>query len=283
MKHLRARERPPYDVTGMTILDRILATKRDEVTVLHRPTVRDLLRAQALEAPPPRGFEAALRRDASRVAVVSEIKRRSPSKGDLAPDLDPVATARAYEVGGAACLSVLTDQEYFGGAVADLQAARDAVGIPVLRKDFTIDEVQVFETRAIGADAILLIAAALPDDAHLADLHALATELGLDVLVETHDDAELARALSIGARVVGVNARDLGTFDEDLGLGERLAKVIPGDVVAVAESAIRSEDDAARMGAAGFDAVLVGEMLVRADDATAAVRGLAAVPRAERG
>jgi indole-3-glycerol phosphate synthase len=266
----------------MTILDRILATKRDEVTVLHRPAVRDLLRAQALEAPPVRGFEAALRRDARRVAVVAEIKRRSPSKGDLAPDLDPLSSARAYEAGGAACLSVLTDQEYFGGAVADLQSARDAVGVPVLRKDFIIDEVQVFETRAIGADALLLIAAALPDAAHLADLHALAVELGLDVLVETHDDAELERALAIGATVVGVNARDLGTFDEDLGLGERLAKVIPAGVVAVAESAIRSEADAARMGDAGFDAVLVGEMLVRADDATAAVRALASVARSAR-
>jgi indole-3-glycerol phosphate synthase len=274
--------RRPYHVAGMPILDRILATKRDEVTVLHRPAVRDLLRAQALEAPPARGFEAALREDAGRVAVVAEIKRRSPSKGDLAPHLDPVATARSYEDGGAACLSVLTDQEYFGGAVADLQGARGAVGIPVLRKDFTIDEVQVFETRAIGADAILLIAAALPDDAHLADLHALATELGLGVLVETHDDAELERALSLGARVVGVNARDLGSFEEDLGVGERLAKVIPADVVAVAESAIRSAADAGRMGDAGFDAVLVGEMLVRADDATAAVRDLAAVTRSAR-
>jgi indole-3-glycerol phosphate synthase len=152
----------------------------------------------------------------------------------------------------------------------------------VLRKDFTIDEVQVFETRAVGADAILLIVAALPDDAQLADLHALAVELGLGVLVETHDAAEVERALRAGARVVGVNARDLGTFDEDLGVGERLAAMIPPSVVAVAESAIRSAPDAARMGAAGFDAVLVGEMLVRSPDATAAVGELAAVVRKER-
>jgi indole-3-glycerol phosphate synthase len=267
---------------GMAILDEILATKRDEVTMLHRPAVRDLLKGQALDAPPTRGFVAALRRETGNVAVVAEIKRRSPSKGDLAPDLDPAATARAYESGGAACLSVLTDQVYFGGAVADLQSARGAVGIPVLRKDFTIDEVQVFETRAIGADAILLIVAALPDDAHLADLHALATELGLGVLVETHDDAELERALTAGARVVGVNARDLGSFAEDLGVGERLAARIPADVVAVAESAIRSPADAARMGAAGFEAVLVGEMLVRADDPEATVRALAGVATARR-
>lgn len=266
----------------MAILDEILATKRDEVTMLHRPAVRDLLRGQALDAPPTRGFAETLRRDDERVAVVAEIKRRSPSKGDLAPSLDPAATAGAYEAGGAACLSVLTDQVYFGGAVADLHAARGAVGVPVLRKDFTIDDVQVFETRAIGADAILLIVAALPDDAHLADLHALATELGLGVLVETHDDGEVERALAAGARVVGVNARDLGSFAEDLGVGERLAKLIPPDVIAVAESAIRSPADAARMGDAGFDAVLVGEMLVKADDPTTAVRELAAVRRRER-
>jgi indole-3-glycerol phosphate synthase len=266
----------------MTVLDQILATKRDEVTMLHRPEVRDLLRSRALEAPPTRGFETALRRGDGSLAVIAEIKRRSPSKGDLAPDLDPAATARAYCDGGAACLSVLTDAPHFGGAVTDLHAARDSVDVPVLRKDFTIDEIQVFETRAVGADAILLIVAALPDDALLADLHALATELGLGVLVETHDDAELERALAAGARVVGVNARDLGTFDEDLGLGERLAKVIPIDVTAVAESAIRSVDDASRMAASGFDAVLVGEMLVRAADAASAVRSLAAVTRCPR-
>ena len=153
------------------------------------------------------------------VAVIAEIKRRSPSKGDLAPDLDPGATAKAYGAGGATCLSVLTDGPYFGGSVADLEAARAATTMPVLRKDFTIAEIQVFEARAIGADAVLLIAAALPDDAHFADLHALAIELGLAVLVETHNDAELERALAIGARIVGVNARDLGTFAEDLGVG----------------------------------------------------------------
>ena len=201
--------------------------------------------------------------------MIAEIKRRSPSKGDLAPDLDPAITAKAYEAGGATCLSVLTDAVYFGGSVDDLHAARDAVAIPVLRKDFTIDEVQVFEARALGADAILLIVAALPDDALLRDLHDLAVELGLAVLVETHDDAELERASSLRCADRGRERRDLGTFAEDLGIGEQLAARIPADVVAMAESAIRSLDDAQRMGVAGFDAVLVGEMLVRADDPTA--------------
>jgi indole-3-glycerol phosphate synthase len=266
----------------MTVLDDILADKRDEVTRLHRPEVRELLRSRALDATPRRGFAAALRPADGGLAVVAEIKRRSPSKGDLAPDLDPAVTAAAYAAGGAACLSVLTDAPWFGGSVADLDAARDAVDLPVLRKDFVIDEVQVYETRAIGADAMLLIVAAVPDDAHLADLHALAVDLGLDVLVETHDAAELERALAAGARVVGVNARDLGSFAEDLGVGERLAATVPPDVVAVAESAIRSRADAERMAAAGFDAVLVGEMLVRSGDARAAVAELASVKRRGR-
>jgi len=268
----------------MTVLDEILATKLDEVTMLHRREVRDLLHAEALTAPPPRKFAPALgvANDAGFMGVIAEIKRRSPSKGDLAPDLDPVATAQAYEAGGADCLSVLTDGPFFGGSVKDLQSARDAVSLPVLRKDFVIDPIQVFEARAISADAVLLIAAALPDDALFADLHALAVELGLAVLVETHNEPELERALTIGARVVGVNARDLGTFDEDLGIGERLASLIPGDVIAVAESAIRSVEDAARMAAGGFDAVLVGELLVKSDDPTAAVRELTGVTRTPR-
>jgi indole-3-glycerol phosphate synthase len=266
----------------MTVLDDILVTKRDEVTMLHRPQVRDLLRARALEAPPTRDFAAALRPEGGTLGVVAEIKRRSPSKGELAPDLDPALVAKAYAAGGASCLSVLTDRPWFGGSVDDLLAARAACEIPALRKDFTIDEIQVYEARAIGADAILLIVAALPDDAHLRDLHELAVGLGLAVLVETHDDAEVERALAVGARIVGVNARNLGTFAEDLSIGERLAGRVPNDVVAIAESAIRSVDDAARMARAGFDGVLVGEMLVRSGDATAAVRSLAAIGRPGR-
>jgi indole-3-glycerol phosphate synthase len=266
----------------MTVLDEILATKRDEVTMLHRPEVRDLLRARALDAPAARDFAGALRPASGALGVVAEIKRRSPSKGDLAPELDPALTAKAYAAGGAACLSVLTDLPWFGGTVDDLHAARAACELPVLRKDFIIDEVQVYEARAIGADALLLIVAALPDDSLLRDLHDLAVGIGLAVLVETHDDAELERALGIGARIVGVNARNLGTFAEDLTIGERLASRVPPDVVAIAESAIRSVDDARRMAAARFDAVLVGEMLVRATDPTATVRDLAAVARIPR-
>jgi indole-3-glycerol phosphate synthase len=266
----------------MTVLDEILATKRDEVTMLHRPQVRDLLRARALDAPPARAFAAALRPERGTLGVIAEIKRRSPSKGELAPDLDPAVTAKSYAAGGASCLSVLTDRPWFGGTVDDLLAARAACDLPVLRKDFTIDEVQVYETRAIGADAILLIVAALPDDALLRDLHELAIGLGLAVLVETHDDAELERALAVGAGIVGVNARNLGTFAEDLGVGERLAARVPADVLAVAESAIRSTADATRMAVAGFDAVLVGEMRVRATDPRTAVRDLAGVARTPR-
>jgi indole-3-glycerol phosphate synthase len=266
----------------MSVLDEILAAKRDEVTVLRQPQTRDLLRRTALDAGPARDFRGALRRADGRLAVIAELKRRSPSKGDLAPDLDPVVTAKAYEAGRAAALSVLTDNAFFGGAVADLQAARDATALPVLRKDFTIDEVQVYEARAIGADAILLIAAAIPDDALLVDLHGLATDLGLAVLVEAHDAGEVARAVAAGATIVGVNSRDLATFAEDLGVGESLASLLPPAVIAVAESAIRSPADARRMGAAGFDAVLVGEALVRSDDPTALARELGSVPVTRR-
>jgi indole-3-glycerol phosphate synthase len=262
----------------VTVLDDILARKRDEVTLLRRPQTRDLLRRHALEAPPARDFAAALRRPDARVAVIGEIKRRSPSKGDLAPDLDPASTAKAYEAGGAAALSVLTDAPFFGGRVDDLTAAHDATSLPILRKDFTIDEVQIYESRAIGADAILLIAAAITDDDLLADLHGLARELGLAVLVEAHDAPEIERAVRAGAEIIGVNNRDLATFKEDLEVGESLAAQIPAAAIAIAESAVRSPADAARLGAVGFDAVLVGEALVRADDPSQLVRELGAAP-----
>jgi indole-3-glycerol phosphate synthase len=265
----------------MSVLDEILETKRDEVTVLHQPPTRTVIRKAALDAGPTRGFEDRLRevsRVEGRLGVIAEIKRRSPSKGELAPDLDAEVTATAYEQGGATCLSVLTDGPYFGGSVADLQGARAAAGrTPVLRKDFTIDADQVYETRGIGADAILLIVAAIPDDTLLRDLHALATELELSVLVEAHDEWELDRALAAGAVIAGINARDLGTFAEDLSVGERLVARLPREVLSVAESAIRSVDDARRMADAGFDAVLVGEALVRAEGPTALVRALSEI------
>jgi indole-3-glycerol phosphate synthase len=271
----------------MSVLDDILVHKRDEVTVLHQPSTRATIRRGALESGPTRGFEARLReraRGAGTLGVIAEIKRRSPSKGELAPDLDAGRTAAAYEAGGATCLSVLTDGPFFGGSVRDLQDARAATSAtPVLRKDFTIDPDQVYETRGIGADAILLIVAAIPDDTMLGDLHTLALELGLDVLVEAHDEAELDRALAIRATCIGVNARDLETFSEDLGVAERLVARMSADVLAVAESAIRDVADARRVADAGFDAVLVGEALVRAPDPAALARELAAVPTTARG
>ena len=256
------------------MLEEILAAKRAELALLQESEARDTLRRAAGEAPPPRDFTSAVRRPDGLLAVVAEIKRRSPSKGELAPGLDPAVVAKAYETGGAAALSVLTDTPFFGGSVGDLQRARATVELPALRKDFTIDETQVYESRVIGADAVLLIVAALPDEALLRGLRELAEEIGVIALVEAHDDAELDRALTAGAAVVGVNARDLGTFGEDLGLSERLVDRIPTDVIAVAESAIRSPEDAKRMADAGYDAVLVGEALVRSEDPIALVHAM---------
>ncbi len=267
----------------MSVLEEILRAKRDEVARLRRRSTHDAIMEAALTAPPPLDFRGALRRTDGRLAVIAEIKRRSPSKGDLAPTLDPTLVAKAYEAGGASALSVLTDSEFFGGSAEDLRAARKASLLPVLRKDFTIDEIQVHEARAIGADAVLLIVATLPDDGLLAGLRVLAEEMGLAALVEVHDGLELDRALHAGAAMVGVNCRDLATFEEDLGRAEELARSIPVDAVAVAESAIRRVDDAARMGAAGFDAVLVGEMLIRLGEPAAAVRQLARLERTPRG
>jgi indole-3-glycerol phosphate synthase len=215
---------------------------------------------------------------ASGLAVISEIKRRSPSKGALAPDLDPGALAASYEAGGATCLSVLTDEAHFGGSAADLQAARAATELPVLRKDFTVAAADVVDARIMGADCVLLIVAALTD-AELASFTSLARELDLSILVEVHDEPELERALGVDADIVGVNQRDLVTFEVDTGRAERMAPLIPADVVRVAESGVGGPDDAARLGAAGYDAVLVGESLVTSGDPTAAVAALRAVGR----
>lgn len=223
----------------------------------------------------PRDFVAALeagRRERG-MAVISEIKRRSPSKGALDPTLDPAVVARDYEAGGASCLSVLTDVEFFGGSRADLVAARSACALPVLRKDFTVSALDVCDARLMDADAVLLIVAAL-DDTELAHLLALAGELALAALVEVHDDAELDRALSLGARLVGVNQRDLRTFEVDRERALRMGERMPADVVAVAESGIRDADDVSRLASVGYSAVLVGETLVRAADRTSAVDGL---------
>ena len=266
----------------MGVLDDILAAKRDEVTLLHQPSSRRAIERAALAAPPTRDFAGALRKADGTLAVIAEVKRRSPSKGDLAPDLDPALTAKAYETGGAAALSVLTDRRFFGGSIDDLRDARDATALPALRKDFTIAEIQIYEARAIGADALLLIVAAFGDDGYLRDLHDLARDIGLAVLVEAHDGAELDRALAVGASIVGVNNRSLQTFGEDLDVGVGLARRLPAEVVAVGESAVRTPDDAERLAGAGFDAILVGEALVRADDPTALVRAFAGTTRGRR-
>ncbi len=255
-----------------TYLDRILEGHRAAAAT--DPRAFDALVDAARAAGPARGFTVALRAAAAtELAVIAEVKRRSPSRGDLARDLDPAATAGAYERGGAACLSVLTDEAWFGGSADDLRTARAAVSVPVLRKDFTVDVRDVCDARLMGADAVLLIVAAL-DDPELADLHALAVELGLDVLVEVHDEAELERAVAVGAEVVGVNQRDLATFEVDTDRAVRVVAAMPANVVRVAESGIRGPADSARLADAGFHAVLVGESIVTAGDPAASVTAL---------
>jgi indole-3-glycerol phosphate synthase len=258
-----------------TYLDRIVAAHRATAAADER-SLDDVL-ALATSAPATRGFEAALR-DAPTLRVIAEIKRRSPSKGDLNVSLDPADVATQYEAGGAACLSVLTDAEFFGGSPDDLRAARDAVALPALRKDFTVDARDVADARAMGADAILLIVAALDDD-ELRSFLALARDLTLDVLVEVHDERELDRAVDAGASIIGVNQRDLTTFEIDRELAVKLAPRMPEGVVTVAESGIRGVDDARVVAQAGYDAVLVGESVVTSGDHAAAVAALAEVAR----
>ena len=258
-----------------TYLDRILAAHRARAAADERH-IDDLL-SQASGLPPTRGFTRRLVDVVvdGDLAVIAEVKRRSPSKGDLGVDLDPAALAAAYEDGGAACISVLTDGPHFGGSAADLAAARAAVALPVLRKDFTVDLRDVVDARLMGADCVLLIAAALDDD-ELDDCHAMAVAVGLDALVEVHDEAEAARAVAVGATLVGVNQRDLATFEVDTARAVRVAPTLPDGVVRVAESGIAGRDDAALLAAAGYHAVLVGEHLVRAGDPAKAVAELRA-------
>jgi indole-3-glycerol phosphate synthase len=260
-----------------------VATYLDEIVTAHRAAtaadpraIEDLLdRARA--QPPARHFEDALRTAAAAAtgypAVIAEVKRRSPSQGPLAPDLLPAALAQAYEAGGATCLSVLTDRDFFGAEPGDLIEARGACSLPILRKDFTVGPADVCDAVLMGADAVLLIAAVL-DDAELADLHGLAHELRIDPLVEVHDEAEAERALAVGATLIGVNQRDLATFAVDRARADRMASVLPDHVVRVAESGITGPDDARRLGQAGYHAVLVGETLVRSVDPVATLRSL---------
>ena len=260
---------------GGHALDRIVATKSEEVQALRRRG-RDLRRA-ADDAPPPRPVLEHLRSRA-RVGVIAEVKRRSPAAGAIDEGLDPAALAAEYEAAGAVAVSVLTDGPWFGGSLEDLGAVRRSVGTPVLRKDFVIDPVQVYEGRAAGADIMLLIVRIL-EPALLADLRAMIDDLGMTALVEVHDEWEIERALRAGAALVGVNNRDLSVFRTDLSVTERLARYLPGDVLVVSESGIRSGGDVARVAAAGADAVLVGEALVRSGAPGRLVEELGAVPR----
>ena len=254
----------------MTVLDEILERKRAEVAELDA----DALRSRLAEAPPVRDFAGALETGPS-PRVIAEFKRRSPSKGPIRPGAEPAKIARAYAASGAAALSVLTDRDFFGGGLDDLRAAREACALPVLRKDFTVDAVQVIEARAAGADAILLIAAAL-DDATLADLHAVAHELGLAALVEVHSHQELERARAIGARLIGINNRDLHSFKTDVAVTRALLPHVQagGDATIVSESGLDDPDVLRALEAEGVGAFLVGEALMRAPDPGAALRTL---------
>ena len=260
------------------VLDRIAAYKREDVAARKAATSQDAVEALARAASAPRGFRAALERvgeETGRPALIAEIKKASPSKGLIRPDFDPPALARAYQAGGAACLSVLTDGPSFQGDDAYLAAAREAVALPCLRKDFLIDPWQVAESRALGADCILIILA-MVDDALAAELLAEAGRFGMDALIETHDEAEMARACGLGGDLVGINNRSLRTFEVDLETTERLAILSPVRALLVAESGIFTSDDVERVAQAHAQAVLVGESLMRQDDVTAATRTLLA-------
>ena len=258
----------------MPVLDDIVAGVRLDLARRQATTPLAELRARLADVPPPRDPMPAFREPGS--SVIAEVKRRSPSKGDLAEIADPAALAKEYAAGGAAAISVLTEERRFGGSLDDLRAVRAAVDVPVLRKDFIVTPYQLVEARAAGADLALLIVAALDDD-ELARLHSEARELGLTVLVEVHDEAETERAIALGAELIGVNARNLKTLEVDVDTFGRLAPLVPADRVLVAESGITGPTDVKRFVAEGARAVLVGEALVRDGaprDAVAAMTGI---------
>ena len=259
----------------MNKLEEICAAKREIVAARKQAIADDTLNRAMRMQTMPRGFETALRRRAAEgYALIAEIKKASPSKGLIRADFRPAEHAAAYEAGGAACLSVLTDAPYFQGHEDYLVAARAACALPVLRKDFMVDPWQCLEARSIGADAILIIVAALEDSA-MAEIEAAARELGMDVLVEVHDEAELERAARhLRSRLIGVNNRDLKTFTTSLATTERLAPLMPEGTLIVGESGINSRADCQRLEAAGVRTFLVGESLMRADDIASATRAL---------
>ena len=258
----------------MSVLDDIVAGVREDLARRKAVTSEADLRARLLEVPPALDPLPAFRAAGS--SVIAEVKRRSPSKGDLAEIPDPSELAAAYQRGGAAAVSVLTEERRFGGSLADLDAVRGVAQIPVLRKDFLVDPYQLLEARAHGADLALLIVAALPGDS-LRSLYDLAQELGLTPLVEVHDEPEAERAAALDAALVGVNARNLRTLEVDPATFGKLAPLLPDDVVKVAESGITASDDVRRFVAEGADVVLVGEALVRDGDPEAAVRAMTGV------
>ncbi len=259
----------------MSVLEKILAYKREEVETRKRARPWGQIEDEAFSQTPPRDFLKALRGTTDRPALIAEIKKASPSKGLIRSAFDPQALARAYQEGGAACLSVLTDGPSFQGDDGHLAAARNAVTLPVLRKEFVVDTWQVFESRALGADAILIVMAALCDDA-AADIYDAANECEMAALVEVHEEAELERAIALGATIIGVNNRSLSTFEIDLTTTERLAPRAPPDRLVVAESGIFTRADIARLRTAGAKAFLVGESLMRQADVAAATRALLA-------
>ncbi len=264
-------------VTTDTVLDRILAHKVEELALARaRASAADLRRLAESSPYAVRELTSTLQTD--RVSLIAEVKRASPSKGELTKDFAPVMTAAAYAHNGASAISVLTDEEFFQGSLAYLTAIRVAVDAPILRKDFIIDPYQVCEGRAAGADAILLIVAALSDE-QLSDLYALTCQLGMTALVEVHNEWEMERALRLDAKLIGINNRDLKTFHVDLATTARLANMVDEDVLLVAESGIFSAADVQAMGRLGAHAILVGEALMKAPDTVSLIRELSSQPR----